>query len=144
MKLCCQRCWKNTRDQLVKSSFIFAIVYRIRSYMGPSLRQVPDVLERPLAFILTWLLIITGFYKMWPFLLHQTRFLQRWVLVPESIYLPFIILWAGVDFMNFKNPCFFLFYTFCSMTITKAPTKSDYQLLVINGLYVNSLTWGGF
>lgn len=128
VKLCGQRCWINTRDRLVKSSFIFPIVYRLRSYMEPSLRQVPDVLERLLAFILTWLLIIMGSYKMWPFLSHQTRFLQGWVLLPESIYLPFIILWAGVDFMNFKNPCFmlfFIFYTFCSMTKAKAPIKSD-------------------
>lgn len=29
--------------------------------------------------------------------------------------------------MNFKNRCFmfFLFYTFCSMTEAKSPTKSD-------------------
>lgn len=146
--LCGQRCWKNTRDRLVKSSFIFLIVYRLRSYMGPSLRQVPDVLERLLAFILTWLLIITGFYKMWPFLLPQTRFLQGWVLLPESIYLSFIILWAGVDFMNFKNPCFmFLFFCFIPFVLwqkQKHLQNQTYQLSVINGLYVNGLTWGGF
>lgn len=94
---------KNSRRRRVLA---LPIAYMFRWLLVTSVKQVPCVLERLLAFSLKWLFTTLDSYNVWLSHIHMKRFFRHKFYYLNPFIFQFIILRAGISFMNYKNPSF--------------------------------------